>query len=353
MKKILGISLVAMMAVTTARADIASKDYVDTNFQATSALVKSTAGGGTGILSTSTDAQYPSAKAVYAYVDTVNTTATNAIQGVSVNNTELTPDANKKIAITIAEGATNGTIAVNGDDVDVHGLGSAAYADTTAFDAAGAATTAVNAITATGTNGVSASASNGAITVSGTAATDAAAGVIKIASAEEITAGTSTTTAVTPAQLAAAKSAAEYDDTALAGRVTAIEGSAAYTSGITSALVTQIGTNQTDIATLNGNASTSGSVANTVQTAITALDLDNTYAPIDVLDGVNSTAGTGDVANGNVVTQVTQSDGVVTVTHGNAIMETSATGTDGVSVLTRTVDGTTGAVTYKWETIQR
>lgn len=42
-------------------------------------------------------------------------------------------------AADIAEGATNGTISVDGTDVSVHGLGSAAYADTTAFDAAGAA----------------------------------------------------------------------------------------------------------------------------------------------------------------------------------------------------------------------
>ena len=42
MKKILGISLVAMMAVTTARADIASKAYVDTNFQAKALETKTT-----------------------------------------------------------------------------------------------------------------------------------------------------------------------------------------------------------------------------------------------------------------------------------------------------------------------
>ena len=45
----------------------------------------------------------------------------------------------------IAEGATNGTIAVKGTDVAVHGLKSAAYAETTAFDAAGAATAAETA----------------------------------------------------------------------------------------------------------------------------------------------------------------------------------------------------------------
>lgn len=42
-----------------------------------------------------------------------------------------------EVSLTAAEGSTNGTIALNGNDVAVHGLGSAAYADTTDFDAAG------------------------------------------------------------------------------------------------------------------------------------------------------------------------------------------------------------------------
>ena len=43
---------------------------------------------------------------------------------------------------TLASGATNGTISFNGSDVIVKGLGSAAYANTDAFDSAGAAATA-------------------------------------------------------------------------------------------------------------------------------------------------------------------------------------------------------------------
>lgn len=45
-------------------------------------------------------------------------------------------------AATLVEGTANGTVKFNGTDVKVHGLGTAAYAATTAFDAAGAATTA-------------------------------------------------------------------------------------------------------------------------------------------------------------------------------------------------------------------
>lgn len=63
----------------------------------------------------------------------------NIIEGVQVNGSDLTPDGNKKVNVTIAEGATNGTVAVNGTDVAVHGLGSAAYEASSAFDAAGSA----------------------------------------------------------------------------------------------------------------------------------------------------------------------------------------------------------------------
>lgn len=42
----------------------------------------------------------------------------------------------------VKEGTANGTITVDGTDVNVHGLGSAAYTESTAYDAAGAATTA-------------------------------------------------------------------------------------------------------------------------------------------------------------------------------------------------------------------
>lgn len=46
----------------------------------------------------------------------------------------------------ITSGATNGSIAVDGTDVPVKGLGSAAYVATTAFDAAGVAESKVNAL---------------------------------------------------------------------------------------------------------------------------------------------------------------------------------------------------------------
>ena len=57
----------------------------------------------------------------------------NVVETVKVNGSALTPDGNKAVNVTVAEGATNGTVAVNGSDVAVHGLGSAAYTASTAY----------------------------------------------------------------------------------------------------------------------------------------------------------------------------------------------------------------------------
>ncbi len=45
-------------------------------------------------------------------------------------------------AATLVEGTENGTVKFNGKDVKVHGLGTAAFAASTAFDTAGAASAA-------------------------------------------------------------------------------------------------------------------------------------------------------------------------------------------------------------------
>lgn len=74
--------------------------------------------------------------------------ADTAVDGQYVSSVS---EANGKITVTraplpaaatLVEGTANGTVKFNGTDVKVHGLGTAAFAATTAFDAAGAATTA-------------------------------------------------------------------------------------------------------------------------------------------------------------------------------------------------------------------
>lgn len=91
-------------------------------------------------------AQSVTDKNVSAEGDNTYITATANENKVTVAATKKTTDA---IALAetalqkndIAEGTANGTISVEGTDVVVHGLGSAAYTDSSAYDASGAAST--------------------------------------------------------------------------------------------------------------------------------------------------------------------------------------------------------------------
>lgn len=89
------------------------------------------------------------------------TFVTNAINALDVKDTAVANqyvsqvvETDGKIAVTreslpvtsVTEGAGNGTIAVNGTDVNVHGLGSAAYTDAADYEVAGAAAAAVAAL---------------------------------------------------------------------------------------------------------------------------------------------------------------------------------------------------------------
>lgn len=69
-----------------------------------------------------------------AYADSLAANYATAAQGVKADSALQKAD--------IVEGTVNGAISVKGGSVKVHGLGSAAYANTTAFDAAGTASTA-------------------------------------------------------------------------------------------------------------------------------------------------------------------------------------------------------------------
>ena len=66
------------------------------------------------------------------------------------------------ITYTLAEGSANGTVAFNGVDVPVHGLGTAAYEASTAFDAAGSAAAVQTAVVGTSSD------ASTAITIYGT-----------------------------------------------------------------------------------------------------------------------------------------------------------------------------------------
>ena len=89
------------------------------------------------------------------------TFVTNAINALDVADTAVANqyvsqvvETDGKIAVTrvelpvksVTEGSANGTIAVNGADVKVHGLGSAAYTEASAYETAGAAAAAIAAL---------------------------------------------------------------------------------------------------------------------------------------------------------------------------------------------------------------
>lgn len=86
----------------------------------------------------------------------------NVIDTVKVNGSALTPDANKAVNITVAQGSSKGTIAVNGSNVFVKGLGSAAYTNSSAYDSAGAANTAASSVLGSATDSASANTVYGA-----------------------------------------------------------------------------------------------------------------------------------------------------------------------------------------------
>lgn len=138
---------------------------------------------------------------------------------------------------TLATGTTNGTVKFNGSDVAVKGLGSAAYTDASAYDAAGSAQTAEDNAKAY------ADGKDTAIAAAKKAGEDAQADVNALAGKV----GTVPESKTVVQMIADAQAAATYDDTALKGRVTATE---------------------TAINTLNGSSTVAGSVDKKVADAI-------------------------------------------------------------------------------------
>lgn len=63
----------------------------------------------------------------------------NVVETVKVNNTALVVDKDKAVNVTIQSGSTNGTLSVNGSNISVKGLDTAAYKKATDFDASGSA----------------------------------------------------------------------------------------------------------------------------------------------------------------------------------------------------------------------
>ena len=331
---IFAVSIVAIAVAAPAFADIASKAYVDdvvATKESTANKVgtvpsdwnKYTYGGSE---EQAGQALYPS---VYATQQMISGT-----MGNKVNTTEGTQQNTLMVRNNLGR-ATKGT----SSDISVtttNGVTNVTVTHATAADSATSATSATNdasgnAITTTYQTKSDSTAVDGNYIQAGTGV-GANLGLLDSAvDAISDKIGTVTTGKTVVEMI----SDASYDDTALAGRVTA---------------------NETAITTLNGSATTAGSVAKKISDAITSgtangtiavngtdvavtglgsaaytasTDYDATGTAAGLIGALNGAVGTGNVATGNVVTSVTQADGLVTVTRGNAVNAVASVASSG------------------------
>ena len=236
MKKLLNISVIAALAIlpVAANADITTTDPGATN---ANAPVAANAPKYSLATADTTDANLATAgyvkgayNATIKAINKVATTANSAVQSVT-------------------EGATNGTVSVDGTDVAVHGLGSAAYTDSTAYATAaqGATADAVNTLVGNAAMGTTATTVTGAIAELKDAIDDVDTGVMAVT--EGATNGTVSV---------------DGTDVAVHGL-----GSAAYTDSTAYATAAQ-GATADAVNTLVGNAAM-GTTATTVTGAIAEL----------------------------------------------------------------------------------
>lgn len=161
MKKLLGISMIAVLAVSPmmAGAAVVAGDPVSYTTQPTG-NDKSAVLGGSPLYQLAQSSGNDGKVATAGYVKGAYNAAIKAVNKVADMKQDTISDlatirsgasagatALQKASITT--GSANGTISVGGSDVSVKGLGSAAYTASTAYDAAGAATNAVNALDTT------------------------------------------------------------------------------------------------------------------------------------------------------------------------------------------------------------
>ena len=351
MKKILGVSLVALMAVSTARADIVSKAYVDVDQSKSYNVITKTAK--TGVQIEELDAKMGALPADKTVAQAISEAVSGGIANV-VTHSGAVGNATTPVYIAADGTATAGTalgtaaytdstttIAENGTGLPTAGTVYTALAgkqDTIAantYDAYGAASTAKTTIDAYTVN-TKAISTNPVLTGADIAAT----GYAKASEASAIAASDTVNAAL--GKLEYKIDAVDYSGkqnnlggSTDAGKVvtaTATAGTVSYTAIDTT----------TGGTALSSDLITSGAVNAGLATKQDTIPAGTYVATVST-----------DSNNGNVVTAVSaNTNGTVSVTTGNAIMETSSTSTSGVSVLTRVSDGN-GGYTYAWEPIQR
>lgn len=257
---------------------------------------------------------------------------------------------------TLVEGTTNGTVKFDGTDVKVHGLGSAAYTESTAYDEAGAANTALQNAKAY------ADGKNDAIAEAKTAGDNAQAAVDALSGKV----GTVPDGKTVVQMIADAQTAATYDDTTIKASIKAntdaitklngadtVDGSvdkkikdainkfatdvsdnntvdtfkelidyAASHQGEYSTLSGEVQKNTTAIATLNGTGA--GSVSKTVSDAV---DAAKTELQGNIDDKVDKVDGKGLSTNDYTTAEKTKLTGIAEGAQVNVIEEIQVNGT--------------------------
>ena len=194
----------------------------------------------------------------------------------SVAEAKLDSGVQAKLALassavqSVAEGATNGTISVDSTDVAVHGLGTAAYTDSTAYDAAGTGAAAAAAVLGESTDAATANTVYGA-KAAAAAADGKAQGALDLIG--EIPSTSEADTVI------------EYVDEKTAGGVSALNGSAGIASAVNGVVTLKAGVVET-----------AGIISNSSDADITLAKAATTGAAGDV-----SVADSGDLFTGTDV----------------------------------------------------
>lgn len=312
MKKILTVSLVAMMAVSAARAEIASKAYVDQQDGQLSQLT-TTAKNNLVAAINEVDADVATLNGSASTEGSVAKQIADAVAGIGTAGTYVTSNE----AIT---GATHTKITYDakglvtaGDDLAASDIPDLTLSKIT--DAGTAA--ALNVSTGVGAAGVT---DGGTGLVTGdqvyeyVAANAGAANFIE----DQVTDGTTNK---------APSSNAVYDQLALKEDVIS-------------------STNKVDVAFIDDTNYATSDLKTTLDAAY-----DASGAATSAVNALTYAGASG----GNVITQVTQTNGAVSATMGTAIMKTDTINENGTYVLTATRSGTEGnyTYTYQWENITR
>ena len=345
MKKIFAVSIMAVMAVTAANAEIASKAYVDQQdaLSATKTFVGSLPSGDAALGAT-TIVGYIDAKAAAAADAAVSGANLGTMATETASNYYTKTEANAEFVEAPTTAVTTGDYTKV--TVDEQGL---VTAGTTL-----SATDIPSGLVA-GTAPISATrGQDGVVTVAVADATDSAKGVVQIASASDITTGTATDRVVTVAQLKAVESGASGS---YQSKIGGTSGQLVTSSG-TSGTVNFV-TPQTTAAAASG--STTGAIMTDTAVRATIDGLNLGTMATETASNYKKTADLDSSASATtkqVVTGVTMTDGVITVSSGDplttAAYELQEQGVGaGKYALTAIVDNSNNVTGYKWELIER